>query len=308
MADAMEVHGGDYEHVLALSGIYHDIELRYVIGRPRDIFADMLKKRAYEVCEFSLSNYLMLKDREADWIQALPIFPYRAFRHSALYVRADSPLRGPKDLPGKRIGVPDFSMTAAVWTRGILADQYGIPWMDLRWVVSGPQRFPTLSGVTLEQVETDLEEDLIAGRIDVLLTTAVADDRNPPSARLLRPLIADVQHAEEQYFRETGIYPINHVVVIRSDALARLPRLPRALFVAYSQAKSHAYQRKLGTTLLPWGARYWQDVFAQFGGDPLPYGLCGVNRKVIDRLIKHLHEQRLITRRLDIDTLFIESE
>lgn len=308
MTHAIEVHGGDYEHVLTLSGLHYDIDVSYVIGRPRDIFASMLKEQAYEACEFSLSNYLMLKDRGADWLQALPVFPYRAFRHSTLFVRADSAFRGPVDLPGKRIGVPDFSMTAAVWTRGILADQYGVPWTDLRWVVSGRQRFPALPGVTIEQVETDLEEDLIAGRIDVLLTTAVADDRNPPSARRLRPLIADVQHAEERYFREFGIYPINHVVVIRADALARLPRLPRALFDAYSQAKAQAYRRKLGTTLLPWGARYWHDVFEQFGGDPLPYGLCGINRMVVDRLIKHLHDQKLISRPLDIDALFIEPE
>ena len=94
--------------------------LRYTTAPLRDVFFRMLTERSYEVCEFSLANYLMLKDRGADWLHAVPVFPYRAFRHSTLYVRKDSPLREPADLRGKRIGVPDFSMTAAVWTRGIL--------------------------------------------------------------------------------------------------------------------------------------------------------------------------------------------
>jgi len=193
-----------------------------------------------------------------------------------------------------------------VWTRGILADQYGVPWTDLRWVVKGPQRFPTLSGVAVERVETDLEDELIAGRIDALLTTAVADKSLPLSARRLRPLIAEVQQVEARYYREFRIYPINHVVVIRRDALTRLPRLPRALFDAYSQAKASAYRRRLGTTLLPWGVQYWNDVFEQFGGDPLPYGLCGVNRTAIALLSKYMYDQKLISREPDINSLFIK--
>lgn len=128
MNNTVDVHGGDYEHVLALSGVWNGINIRYLIGRPYDIFANMLNDRAYEACELSLSNYFMLKDCGAKWLHALPIFPYRAFRHSTLYVRKGSPLREPADLHGKRIGVPDFSMPAAAWTHGILADKYGVNW------------------------------------------------------------------------------------------------------------------------------------------------------------------------------------
>lgn len=215
-------------------------------------------------------------------------------------------MHGPADLPGKRIGVLDFSMTAAVWTRGILADQYGVSWTDLHWVVRGPQRFPVLPGVALEQSDGDLEDELIAGRIDALLTTAVADDRNQSSARRLRPLVADVRAAEERYFRDFRIYPINHVVVIRSDVLARIPQLPRVLFDAYAQAKAQAYQRKLGTTLMPWGVQHWKTVFDQFNGDPLPYGLNETNRNAVERLAKYLHDQKLISCAPEIGTLFLD--
>lgn len=167
MPEAIELTGGDYEHTLGLAGIRDGIDIRYTTAPLRDVFLRMLTERCYEACEFSLSNHLMLKDRGADWLHAIPVFPYRAFRHSTLYVRKDSPLREPADLRGKRVGVPDYSMTTAVWTRGILADQYGVHWQDLRWVVSGKQRFATLPGVTLEA----------AGKMDALLTPQTADDR-----------------------------------------------------------------------------------------------------------------------------------
>ena len=305
MPEAIELTGGDYEHTLGLAGIRDGIDIRYMTAPLRDVFLRMLTEHCYEACEFSLSNYLMLKDRGADWLHAIPVFPYRAFRHSTLYVRKDSPLQEPADLHGKRVGVPDFSMTAAVWTRGILADQYGVQWQDLRWVVSGKQRFATLPGVTLEVVNDDLEALLVKGKIDALLTPQTVDDRKPAGERKFRSLIADAQAAEEAYLRTFGIYPINHVVVIRSDTLQRLPRLPRVLFEAYEQAKARAYARQLGATLMPWGARHWKKTFDQFAGDPLPYGLNDINRKVLGTLARFLHEQKLIGRQPELDSLFI---
>lgn len=304
MSEAIEVTGGDYEHTLCLAGVRDGIDLRYTTAPLRDVFLKMLTERSYEVCEFSLSNYLMLKDRGADWLHAIPVFPYRAFRHSTLYVRKDSPLREPADLRGKRIGVPDFSMTAAVWTRGILADQYGVQWQDIQWVVSGKQRFTTLPGVTLEPADGALENLLAEGKIDALLTPQIADARIPENERKFRSLIADAQAAEEAYLRTFGIYPINHVVVIRSDVLQRLPGLPRVLFAAYEQAKARAYTRKLGTTLMPWGARHWEKMFDMFGRDPLPYGFNDINRKVVGTLARFLHEQKLIEHQPDLDVLF----
>ena len=170
--------------------------------------------------------------------------------------------------------------------------------------MGGKQRFTTLLGVTLELAKSDLEILLAEGKIDALLTPQIADGRKPENERKFRHLIADAQTAEEAYLRTFGIYPINHVVVIRSDVLQRLPGLPRVLFDAYEQAKARAYARKLGTTLMPWGARHWEKTFEMFGGDPLPYGLNDINRKVVGTLARFLHEQKLIERHPDLDVLF----
>jgi 4,5-dihydroxyphthalate decarboxylase len=301
----VDVYGGDYEHVLGLSGEYDGVAINYVVKPLLEIFEGMLNNRAYGVCEFSLSNFIMLKARGATWLDAVPIFPYRAFRHSTLYVRQDSPLKGPEDLRGKTIGVPDYSMTAAVWTRGILGEQYGVHWSEMRWVASGPQRFSVIEGVDLKVLDSDLETDLIDGRIDALLTPTPRDEKLPRGERRLRSLIADVQQAEEAYVRDYGVYPINHVIVIREDALAEQPKLPMSLFKAYANSKQRAYKRRLGTTLMPWGMRHWVRVFDQFNGDPLPYGLTEVNRNVVARLVRFLHDQKLISRPLSVDELFL---
>jgi 4,5-dihydroxyphthalate decarboxylase len=301
----MQVYGGDYEHVLDISGVRSGIDIKYVIRPLLEIFEGMLAERRYECCEFSLANYIMLKDRKADWLHAVPVFPYRAFRHSTLYVRADSPLQGPADLRGKRVGVPDYSMTAAVWTRGILKEQYGVDSSEIQWVASGRQRFEALPGVRLEVGNSDLEADVIAGRLDAIMTPTPEDEKKPAGQRRLRSLIADVQKAEEEYVRDYGVYPINHVMVIRDDALRRLPKLPQALFEAYVEAKKRAYKRRLGTTLMPWGMRHWNRVFDQFGGNPLPYGLTELNRSVVDRLAGFLFDQKLISKKPGVDDLFI---
>ena len=301
----VELFGGDYEHVLGLSQVQHGVDIRYTIRPLLEVFERMLAEQAYQASEFSLANYIMLKDRKADWLEAIPVFPYRAFRHSTLFVRKDSPFQDPSALRGKTVGVPDYSMTAAVWTRGIMAEQYNAHWSDIRWIASGRQRFSTLPGVELKIVDEDLEAALIDGRIDALLTPHTEDEVKPAGERRLRPLISDPQGAEEAYLKSSGVYPINHVVVIRKDTLARVPNAPRALFDAYAQCKAAAYKRRLGTTLMPWGQRHWTKVFDQFGGNPLPYALNEINRKVVHKLASFLHDQKLIASMPDVDSLFI---
>ena len=305
MTRSIEVYGADHEHTLDLFPAGDDPPLIYKTASMMTVFARMLGERAYEVCEFSLANYIMLKDRGADWLHAIPVFPYRAFRHATLYVRKDSPLSGPIDLRGKRVAVPDFSMTAAVWTRGILAEQYDVDWQDIAWVTTRRQRFETLQGVELEKVDADLEALFLAGEVDAILSPDLVDARRPASERQSRSLIADVQQAEEDYVTRFGVYPINHVIVIRSDILAFRRDLPKVLFEAYSAAKQRAYARRLGTTLMPWGARHWAKVFDMFDGDPLPYGLTPTNLDVVSRLAGFLHDQRLIEMQPSIPDLFL---
>jgi 4,5-dihydroxyphthalate decarboxylase len=297
--------GGDHEHVLGMSQTRRGIDINYTTAPLMPVFEKMISERAYEACEFSLANYIMLKNRGEDWLFAIPVFPQRAFRHANLYVRRDSGLQEPSQLRGRRIGVPEYSMTLAVWMRGIIAEQYGVHWSEMRWVTGRQQRFSTLDGVDVERPAQDLEEALVGGQIDALLAPRTRDEGEPSDRQRLRPLISDPQAAEEAYLATTGIYPINHVIVMRSDVLKRLPELPQALFDAFRECKALAYKRRLGATLVPWGARYWATMFNKFGGDPLPYGLTDANRKTVGRLAAFLHDQKLIASVPDIEALFV---
>jgi 4,5-dihydroxyphthalate decarboxylase len=300
----IELVGGDHEHTLGMSQERHGIRINYTTAQLMPVFERMISERAYQACEFSLANYIMLKDRGADWLSAIPVFPQRAFRHANFYLRHDSPIREPLQLRGRRIGVPDYSMTLAVWMRGILFEQYGVHWSEMRWTAGGRQRFQTLDDVAIDVTGEDLEDALLNGAIDVLLAPRTRDDLRPRGQRRFRRLIADAQAAEEAYLDKTGIYPINHVVVLRSDSIERMPDLPRALCEAFETCKEMAYKRRLGATLVPWGARHWTRMFEKFGGDPLPYGLTPANRMVIGKLGEFLQDQKLIAKPPDLDLLF----
>ena len=157
----------------------------------------------------------------------------------------------------------------------------------------------------MEQVETDLETDLIEGRIDALLTPSLRDNARFESERQLRSVIADAQSAEQEYLEEFGVYPINHVIVVRNDVLSANPDLPAALVERFSAAKQAAYRRRLGVTMVPWADRHWKKTFDFFAGDPLPYGLTVSNRLVVGRLVSFLFHQQLISTAAGVDSLFV---
>jgi len=292
----VDLVGGDHEHTLDLGQLRDGVHIRYRTEPLMPVFEKMISQRCYEACEFSLSNYIMLKDRGADWLTGIPVFPQRAFRHANFYVRKDSDLDlgEPQRMGGKRIAVPDYSMTLAVWMRGVLNDQYGLHWSKLSWIVGARPRFATLEGLRYETSDKDIEQALVDGDIDILLAPRTRDEKLAPEQRRLRPLIDDPQQAEEAYLAQTGIYPINHVVVIRSDTLERIPEIGRVLYAAYDACKQKAYERRLGTTLVPWGARHWAQALAKFRGDPMEYGLTPGNRNVVERLCAYLLDQKLI--------------
>ena len=184
------IHGGDYEHTLGIAGVHGDgIRLNYEPMRVQDIFVRMLETRVFEVCEFSLANYITLRGTAQHWLTAIPIFPYRAFRHSLAVTQRDSALTKLDQLAGKRIGVEDYSMTAAVWFRGLLQEEYGVDPRAVSWVTRSKQRFPFPAGAQVERTDADLEDLLLEGRIDALLGFALKDALLPPDQRRLRPLL-----------------------------------------------------------------------------------------------------------------------
>ena len=301
----LTIYGGDYEHTLAFGGEVAGTKLSYAtMRRVQEIFIGMLETRRFEICEFSLANYITLRAAGERWLTAIPVFPSRVFRHGLAVTRRDSALTRLEDLAGKRIGVPDYSMTAAVWFRGLIEEEHGVDLQSITWVTRAKQRFPFPRGAKIETTETDHEDLLTSGKIDALLGMHLADSARAPAERRLRPVLGDPQGEEEAYYRKTGIYPIMHCVVIREDVLKKYPDVAAQVFRAYEAAKQSAYERQLGATLVPWGRQYWTEKFELFGGDPLPYGLTPVNRMVVERLATYLKRQGFTSEAPTVDQLF----
>jgi 4,5-dihydroxyphthalate decarboxylase len=300
----MIVYGGDYEHTLEVSSCRHGITLDYRITDRPELFAKVLKRQEFDACEFSLSNYIMLRDRGADWLTAIPVFPNRAFRHGTIAVNRESPIRAFSDLVGRRVGISDYTMTGGVWCRGLMFERYGVHWTGMEWLSSETPRFPAPSAARVTVSAVDLEAALANGAIDALFLPRNRDALLPAEQRRFRPLLADWRVAELDYYRSTRIYPISHVIVMPREAVARSPRLPDALFAAFSHSMRRAKQRRLATSFLPWGAVGWDEAMEVFGGDPVPYGLTASNVGTIDKLQEYLLEQQLIGRLQPVEGLF----
>ena len=303
-APDVTITGGDYEHTLDIAGVYDDVSLAYNAMRVQQIFDPMLTDRRFEACELSLANYIILRANGDRSMTAIPVFPFRAFRHSLIITRRDSPLVALEQLARKRIGVEDYSMTAAVWFRGLIEDEYSVDHRSITWVTPRKQRFPFPPNAPVEVVEESLEDLLCDDAIDGMLGFATRDSALPTHERKLRPVLQDSQAVEAAYFERTSIYPIMHTVVVRADMIAKFPAVLRAAESAYARAKENAYRRKLGATCAPWAKEHWAKTFQMFGNDPLPYGLTPLNRRAVSMLADYLARQGFIDQAPDIDDLF----
>src|SRR5262249_33514032 len=184
----MIVTGADYEHTQNVGLKGGDVEIEYQ-ARPVQEFFDLVMSRGqFEASEFSLANYMMYRGNGDDWLTGVPVFPSRVFRHSHVIVRKDSRLSRFDQLAGRKVGLRDYSQTAAVWIRGLLKAEHGVDWRDIHWVSFEPQRFPQPpAGVALTTTRDDLEDMLIAGDLDALLMWPLRDSRKAATDRALRP-------------------------------------------------------------------------------------------------------------------------
>lgn len=301
MADALgensiEMVGNDYPFFTHVTGVRDGLDLRYRAVGPGEAFKAVLDNLPFQVNEFSLANYTLMLDRGIDRMTAIPVFLNRAFRHGSLYVHRDSDLIHPSQLRGKTIGAREYTQTAGVWWRGTMIDEYDLHWTDLSWVSERKQRFSPPPEARVEAVDGDLEQMVIDGQIDALLAPSTNDGKKPQDDRQLRPIFPDTESVERDYFARTGIYPLNHAVVIHQECLAQFPEAPRTLFDAYCASKRQYYAD--GGKLDPWGDDTDQD--------PIPFGLTHKNREIVQTLLRYLHEQKFIGRIPDVDTLFAE--
>jgi len=294
--NTIEMVGGDYPFFRHVTGVRGGLDLQYKPLGALEAFKPVLENRPFQVNEFSLANYTMMRERGAEWMTAIPVFLNRAFRHGSLYVRQDSDLTHPSVLRGKTIGAREFSQTAGVWWRGTMIDEYDLHWSDLNWVAGPKQRFVPPEEAALQTVEGDLEQMVIDGKIDAFLSPFTEDSKKPEGEQQLRPLMPDTEAAERDYYARTGIYPLNHAVVIHETCLANHPAAPKTLFEAYCASKKQFYAD--GGNLNPWGD--------QGGEDFIPFGLTEKNREIVGTLWRYLFEQKLISQIPHMDTLFAD--
>ncbi len=272
----LTVASGPYIHLAALGRPYHvddGFDLRHEVLDPPEILSRMHRNAAWDIGEMSLATVYMLADQRDSRFVPLPVFPSREFRHAALYVRTESPIRGARDLRGSTVGVLRYAMTTAVWVRGILATQYDVCRSDLHWVVGDDSPYP--SSLSLRKVagpET-LERMALAGELDCLIT-----GRTPASFLdgRLRRLFPDFGTEERAYFTSTGIFPIMHVMAAQGSLLQRYAEIVPALLKRFDAAKRDAEHGLLDFDIsmypVPWLGAHVEEARRRMG-ELWPYGM-----------------------------------
>jgi len=285
---------------------------------PEEAFHRAFKFQEFDITELSMSSYMNLVARGESPYVGIPAFLSRMFRHSSIYIRTDKGIGTPQDLKGKIVGVPEYQITAALWVRGMLEDEYGVAPADMSWRDGGLEetgKIPNLSltlpeGVHLETIPADrtLSDMLDAGDIDALVSARAPScfGRNAKVARLF----PDYRAAEEAYYRKTGVFPIMHLVGIRKSIVEQHPWLPVNVLNAFVEAKEICYRNlaKVGHlfTTLPWPVDEYEAAKALMGEDYWPYGVAE-NAAEIEAMIRYSFDQGLTSRRLSVEELFAKS-
>ena len=307
---------GDYDRTGALkTGAVRPqgVDLNILTLSPEEIFYRMGRFLEFDACEFSLSTYTIRRGRGEPMI-AIPVFPSQMFRHSSIFIGDKAGIREPKDLRGKRVGVPKYHMTAAVWIRGLLEDEYGVAPKDIRWFEGGEGAKVKEVDVTLppdvrlEHVPdgTHLGDMVAAGELDAFIGA-----RRPAAyGKGVSRLFPDFRTAERAYYERTRIFPIMHTVVLKEELVRQYPWLPRSLYDAFTEAKRLAYERLHFTaallTSLPWQVAEAEETRALMGDDPFAYGIAR-NRTTVETLAGYSFRQSLAPRRLTIEEMFVPS-
>ncbi len=251
----------------------------------------------------------------------LPIPLLRQFRHKSIFVRADAGIKTAEDLKGRRVGTPGYSSTSLTWIRGLLEDEYGVKPSDMTWVIANKDSSAAAAGnisaqeqvrpdgVTIESGKPGLDESelLLEGEVEALIHAGTPAAYNEGDPRVVR-LFANAREVEQDYFRRTGIFPIMHVLAIRRETAEAHPWLPKAVFEAYSAAKTEAYKMKdrftWATDMLPWYASEVEETRALMGRNFYPYGL-EANRKTFETLFEYSHRQGLASRVLTVEEVLL---
>ena len=283
------------------------VDLTFLPLRPGETFWRMLNHGEFDVSEMSLSSYTILRSEGDTRFIAIPIFPSRVFRHSAVYLRSDSRIDAPEDLKGKRVGVGDYQMTAAVWVRGFLTHEYGVKPEDIVWVAGKPIRSIQLpDAVRMESIPADTtpEAMLQHGEIDALVSVMIPKGLGTTVRRLFR----DWRKVEIEYYDKTRIFPIMHTVVLKTSLYQEKPWLAVSFYRAFCRARDLAYQSMYDTDALtvglPWVIDAVEETRGIFGPQIWDYSVEG-SLPTLNALLTYLDEQGLSKRRMTVEELFV---
>jgi 4,5-dihydroxyphthalate decarboxylase len=309
----------DYDRTRALADgtVRPDgIDLNYMTLPVEETFFRMLRHQEFDCTEMSLSSYCVTLMRDKPPFIALPVFPSRYFRHSCIFVSAKSGIREPKDLIGKKIGTPEYQMTAPVWIRAILEDEYGVDHTSVEYHTGGEEEpgrdekvkldLPPAVRVKRIGPTQTLTKMIASGEIDAL-HTARAPSTFYSQPQDVKRLFPDFVSVEREYYRKTKIFPIMHTVVIRRELYEKNRWIAQALYKAFVEAQRLTYESLKETAalkaMLPWLSAHVEELLREFGPDWWAYGLES-NRHVLQTFLRHHHRQGLSKRLLTPDELF----
>jgi 4,5-dihydroxyphthalate decarboxylase len=263
-------------------------------------FRRMVRGNEFDICEMAITTYICAKEHGKPFT-AIPVPLVRAFHHGAILVNTKAGIRSPKDLEGKRVGVSrGYTVTTGVWARAILNVEYGVDLSKVIWVLSGDEHvaeYKAPSNVIPIEPGKKMEDMLISGELVAAIGLAV---EHPD----VKPLIPNAQEVGLAALKARGHYPINHLVVIKDELLAKHPELAADAFRAFAEAKQlYVADLKAGRIDKPTAADKLNLKVAEIIGDPMPYGVAP-NRKVIDELMGNALAQGIITRKYAMEDLF----
>jgi 4,5-dihydroxyphthalate decarboxylase len=311
----------DYDRTHALFDGRVPVEGCEIVGvpmSPEEAFHRAFKYQEFDVTELSMSSYMNVQSRGGSPYIGIPVFVSRLFRHSSIYVRKDAGISKPEDLKGKIVGVPEYQMTAALWVRGILQDEYGVLPSEIAWRNGGleeggreersPLHLP--DEIDLQSIPKDetLAEHLNDGRLDAVIS-ARAPSCYHSNDDIVR-LFPDYKTAEQAYYAKTGMFPIMHLVGVKRSIVEKHPWLPVNLYVAFLKAKQLCYEEmeQVGhlAHTMPWPVYELEQVRKLMGEDHWKYGALE-NEKEISAMTRYSFDQGISARKLEAEDLVAES-
>ena len=292
------------------------IDLNFMVEDfPRRLFDSEMTQQQFDVCEMSTSDYITKVDSGNSPFVAIPVFPSKCFRHNIITINRKSGIKEPKDLQGRRVGVMRFTMTAAVWQRGHLENDYAVDLKSIHWVEGsvnskGSHGVPTIIppgfNVEINHSDFSLSELLEQGKIDAIIGTHLPASlkTNPDVVRLF----PNYKEVEIEYYKRTGIFPIMHLIVIKKKLYDAHPFVAKSLFNAFESSKKAALLRMKNYSalryMLPWMTDEIDQLEEVFGEDPWTYGL-ETNSATINTMMKFMVQQGMIKKALSMDDLFV---